>query len=52
MFCHELIIRVMAEAHFMVLGPMDNLSIIPYPKGVLSLTGQAVREISLFMIYY
>ncbi|KAK0445689.1 uncharacterized protein EV420DRAFT_1717449 [Desarmillaria tabescens] len=48
-FCHELIIRVMAEAHFMALGPMNNLSIIPYPKGALLLTGQAVeRAISMW----
>ncbi|KAK0237594.1 hypothetical protein EDD85DRAFT_789749 [Armillaria nabsnona] len=49
MFCHELIIRVMAEAHFMALGPMNNLSTIPYPKGALLLTGQAVeRAISMW----
>ncbi|KAK0445065.1 hypothetical protein EV421DRAFT_1902522 [Armillaria borealis] len=44
MFCHELIIQVMAEAHFMVLGPMNNLSTIPYPKGALLLTGQVVKH--------
>ncbi|PBK58685.1 hypothetical protein ARMSODRAFT_983637 [Armillaria solidipes] len=44
-FCHELIIRVMAEAHFMALGPMNNLSIILYPKGALLLTGQAVEHV-------
>ncbi len=45
MFHHELIIHVMAEAHFMALpGMMDNTSTIPYPKGALMLTVQAVRS--------
>ncbi|KAK0214699.1 hypothetical protein EDD85DRAFT_1030067 [Armillaria nabsnona] len=43
MFRHEFIIRVLAEAHFIPLPEtMDNLSIIPFPKGALLLTAQAV----------
>ncbi|KAK0432233.1 hypothetical protein EV421DRAFT_2001322 [Armillaria borealis] len=43
MFCHEFIIRVMADAHFIPLPEtMDNLSMIPFPKGALLLTVQVV----------
>ncbi|PBL04024.1 hypothetical protein ARMGADRAFT_1070516 [Armillaria gallica] len=54
MFHHELIICVMAEAHFMALpGMMDNTSTIPYPKGVLMLTAQVVeRAVSMWTTEY